>query len=101
MQPMMRLSETIRARTQACAVLGSEQAPMVTIKDVAREAGFSVTTVSRALNDYGDVSETTRARIREVAERLNYHPSAVARSLQRSSSNAIGLLIPLALHRAH
>ncbi len=74
---------------------------MATIKDVARQAGLSITTVSRALNDYADVSEATRTRVRAVARDLDYHPSAVARSLQRSRTNAIGLAIPAVLHRCY
>jgi DNA-binding LacI/PurR family transcriptional regulator len=74
---------------------------MVTIKDIAREVGLSVTTVSRALSDHDDVADATKARIREVADRLDYHPNATARSLQNSRSNAIGLVIPPIFHRAH
>ncbi len=73
----------------------------VTIKDVARQAGLSVTTVSRALNNYDDVAETTRVRVREVAAALDYHPSAFARNLQGSVANAIGLGIPNVLHRSY
>jgi LacI family transcriptional regulator len=60
-----------------------------------------VTTVSRALNDYDDVSDATKARIREAARRLDYHPNAMARSLQNSKANAIGLVIPHVLHRTY
>lgn len=74
---------------------------MVTIKDVARDAGLSVTTVSRALNNHDDVAEETRARIQAVARRLDYHPNMVARSLQKNHANAIGLIIPLILHRQY
>jgi DNA-binding LacI/PurR family transcriptional regulator len=74
---------------------------MVTIKDVAREAGLSVTTVSRALNGHDDVAESTKARIREVARALDYHPNAVARSLQNSRASALGLVIPSTLHRTY
>lgn len=73
---------------------------MTTIKDVARHVGLSVTTVSRALNDFDDVSEATRARVRAAAETLDYHPNAVARRLQRRHSSTIGLMIPLVLHRS-
>ena len=55
---------------------------MSTIFDIAREAGVSITTVSRALNGYSDVSETTRRRVVEIAQSHNYYPSATARNLQ-------------------
>jgi len=74
---------------------------MATIRDVARQAGLSVTTVSRALNNYDDVAKATRDRVRRVAETLDYHPSAVARNLQGSMANAIGLGIPNVLHRSY
>ena len=67
---------------------------MATIKDVAREAGVSVATVSRVFNQSGPVSEDTRRRIREVAERLQYAPNGVARSLITSKTHTIGALLP-------
>lgn len=66
----------------------------VTIREVAREAGVSVATVSRVLNGNGQASEETRARIHEVAERLRYAPNEAARSLIRSSTRTIGVLLP-------
>jgi LacI family transcriptional regulator len=74
---------------------------MATIKDVARAVGLSVTTVSRALNDHDDVSPATKQRIRATAQRLDYHPNVVARSLQNRRAGAIGLLIPRELHRTY
>jgi DNA-binding LacI/PurR family transcriptional regulator len=53
----------------------------VSIRDVAREAGVSVTTVSHALNDKGRLNPDTRQRVREVADRLGYRPNPAARSL--------------------
>jgi DNA-binding LacI/PurR family transcriptional regulator len=53
----------------------------VRISDVAKAAGVSITTVSHALNDKGRLTDATRARVREVAERLGYQPSALARGL--------------------
>ena len=67
---------------------------MATIKDVAREAGVSVATVSRVFNESGPVSEETRRRIREVAARLQYAPHAGARSLITSKTSTIGVLLP-------
>jgi DNA-binding LacI/PurR family transcriptional regulator len=68
-------------------------AKLTTIKDIAKKAGVSITTVSRALNGYDDVSEKTRRRIREIAEELNYSPNAVARSLVSRKTRTIGLII--------
>jgi len=65
----------------------------VTIRDVAKAAGVSITTVSRALNGYTDVSLETRRKVQQVAGRLNYRPSQVARSLVMKRTRTIGLLI--------
>lgn len=66
----------------------------ITIKDVARHLGLSVSTVSKALNDYPDVSAETKARVVETAEVLGYHPSAAARSLRRHYTDRIGIVNP-------
>ncbi len=66
---------------------------MVTIKDIARELGLSVNTVSRALNSKPDVSRQTRARVLETARRLHYVPNTIARSLVTSRSNTLGLVV--------
>ncbi len=66
---------------------------MVTIKDVAKKSGVSVTTVSRALNGYSDVSELTRKKIINVANELNYVPNKAAQRLVKKESNTIALLI--------
>ena len=68
----------------------------VSIKDVAREAGVSATTVSYVLNRHpGEtISAETTQRVREAAQRLNYVPNLNARSLSSRHSNLIGVLIP-------
>lgn len=66
----------------------------VTIRDVAREAGVSVATVSRVLNDSGPVREITRHRIREIATRMRYVPDSAARSLITRRSMTFGVLLP-------
>ena len=66
---------------------------MVTIKDVAREAGVSVGTASQALRENPTVRETTRQRVRAVATRLRYQPSALARGLVTRRTHTVGLLI--------
>jgi LacI family transcriptional regulator len=67
---------------------------MVTIKDVAREAGVSVATVSRVHNRSAAVNEATRERVAAVAARLGYSPHGAARSLITSRTNTIGVLLP-------
>lgn len=62
---------------------------MSTIFDIAREAGVSITTVSRALNGYSDVSEQTRRRVVEIAQSLDYYPSAAARNLQGRRTDTV------------
>jgi len=64
-----------------------------TIKDVAREAGVSISTVSNALNNSGVISEKTRALVLEVAERLHYIPNRSGQSLRVQEKKAIGLFL--------
>jgi LacI family transcriptional regulator len=65
-----------------------------TIKDVAREAGVAVGTVSRAFNDSGPIREETRRRILTAAETLRYVPNSAARSLITRRTMTIGVLLP-------
>ena len=62
-----------------------------TIRDVAQEAGVSLTTVSHALNGYKDVSEKTRQKVMEVARRLDYIPDEAGRSLRGIQKKTIAL----------
>ena len=64
----------------------------VTIKDVSREAGVSIKTVSRVLNNEKYVGAETRARVLDVVARLNFRPSVAARSLAGGKSQQIGLI---------
>lgn len=66
---------------------------MPTIKDVAKKSGFSITTVSRALNGYDDVNEETKKIIRKVANDINYYPNAIARSLVKRGSHTFGYIL--------
>jgi LacI family transcriptional regulator len=66
---------------------------VATIRDVAKKAGVSVTTVSRALNGYSDVNEKTRERIKAIAKELKYSPNLLARSLVMKKTKTIGLLV--------
>src|SRR5260221_564715 len=65
---------------------------MAGIRELARECGVSVATVSGALNGHPEVSEATRRQIQEAASRLGYRPSQSARSLVRGRSDTVGLL---------
>lgn len=64
-----------------------------TIKDIARHAGVSHTTVSRALHDSPLISLETTERVREIATELGYRPSVAARSLKTNRSQALGVIV--------
>lgn len=65
----------------------------VSIKDVAKAAGVSVSSVSRALNGYSDVNEKTRKKIQKVAEELGYFPNQSARNLSSKRKENMALII--------
>lgn len=65
----------------------------VSIYDVARVAGVSISTASRALNRTGRVSEETIKKVGEVAARLGYQPDAIARTMRSSQSHAVGIIV--------
>ncbi|MFC6066349.1 LacI family DNA-binding transcriptional regulator [Streptomyces ochraceiscleroticus] len=65
----------------------------ITIKDVARRAGVSITAVSHALNGKGTLSAATREHIRTVADEMGYEADALARGLRRSTMGAVGLVL--------
>ncbi|HET7269941.1 MAG TPA: LacI family DNA-binding transcriptional regulator [Rubrobacter sp.] len=66
----------------------------ITIADVAREAGVSRQTVSRVLNDKGEIRPSTRESVVRVIERLGYSPSGIARSLATNKTLTVGLVVP-------
>ena len=67
---------------------------MANIKDVAKEAGVSVTTVSRVMNDRGYISEKTRKKVYDAMEKIGYHPNELAKNFFRQKTNIIGLILP-------
>ncbi|KKB39572.1 Ribose operon repressor [Bacillus thermotolerans] len=77
-----------------CKGLHKRGKMMITIKDVAQEAGVSVATVSRVLNKKGYVHEETLAKVQQAINKLNYTPNEVARSLFKRDSKLVGLLLP-------
>ncbi len=68
---------------------------MVSIKDVAKEAGVAISTVSKVLNNYPNVSEDTKLRVMEVVKRLGFVPNTVAATLSSKNSGRVALLIKL------
>ncbi len=71
---------------------------MSNIRDVAKMANVSVTTVSRVLNNTGYVNIKTRNKVLQVIKELDYHPNEMARAFSRQKSYLIGLIIPNAAH---
>lgn len=82
-----------RSRQGSGPVARGRTAPP-TIKHVAREAGVSVATVSRVMNDSPSVTDRTRRRVLEIAGRLGYTPHGAARSLITRQTNTLGVLLP-------
>lgn len=70
----------------------------ITIKDIARELGVSVSTVSRALKDHPDISPQTKQLVRDQVEKMKYKPNAIALSLRNRCSNIIGVIVPEIVH---
>jgi len=70
----------------------------VTLKDIARDLGVSVITVSKALRNHSDISEQTKARVLKRVQELNYRPNLSARALVTGRTNLIGFVIPDLLH---
>jgi LacI family transcriptional regulator len=69
-----------------------------TLKEIAETLGISITTVSKALKNYPDVSEKTRKAVLALAEELNYTPNSFAVNLRTKESKTIGLIIPEVVH---
>ena len=65
---------------------------IVSLKDISKACGVSIATVSKALNDHSDISKETKEKIKEVADKLGYHPNAAAQALKTNRSNNIGVL---------
>ena len=65
-----------------------------TIKDVARAAGVSPSTVSRALHDSPRISEKVRERVKQAAKALDFHPNQMAKSLVSRKTRIVGIVFP-------
>jgi len=66
----------------------------ITLKDLAEKVGKSITTVSRALYDYDDVSPKTKELVRKVAQEMGYTPNTFAQRLQKQRTDTLGFIIP-------
>ncbi len=66
----------------------------ITLKELARKLGISVSTVSKALNDSFEISDETKQRVREMADAHQYRPNILAKSLKTGRSNTLAVLIP-------
>ena len=67
---------------------------MSSLKDLARNLGLSITTVSRALDDYPDVAQSTRERVRHAAREANYRPHSAARRLRKGTGETVAFVMP-------
>ena len=65
-----------------------------TLKQIAKELGVSVSTVSKALSDSSEISEGTKIKIKEFAALKNYKPNSIAKNLKNQRTNTIGVIIP-------
>lgn len=88
-------------RTDASSVKTSGGAARVTINDLARTLGLAKGTVSRALNGYPDIAETTRARVTRTAEKMGYRPLAQAQAIRTGLARSLGLVLNTGSHDAH
>ena len=69
-----------------------------TLKEIAAQLGISITTASKALKGYSDVSEKTKNAVIELAQKLHYTPNSFAVNLRTKESKTIGLIIPTLVH---
>lgn len=67
----------------------------ITIRDVAQKAGVSISTASRALNDSKSISKSTKDKVKQVAQEMNYLPNYNARNLSLGQTNMVGVVSPI------
>ena len=66
----------------------------VTLKDIANELGISVSTLSRVLNNKGNVNKETQQRVEAALDAANYVPNTIARALKKNNTQVVGIIIP-------
>lgn len=74
--------------------LETREETLSNLKQLAQSLGLSITTVSRALDGYADVSPTTRERVREAADKVGYRPNASARRLRKQRAELVAVTLP-------
>lgn len=65
-----------------------------TLKKLSEVLGISISTVSRALKDHPDIAESTKKKVKELAEALEYEPNTYAVQLRTRQSNVLGIMVP-------
>ena len=70
----------------------------IRLKDIARDLGVSVVTVSKVLRGNADIGETTRRRVLKRMKELNYQPNMMARGLASGQTYTVGLVVPDLVH---
>ncbi len=70
----------------------------VTIADIAKRLGISVSTVSRALRNHPDISKETKLKVAALAKEMDYYPNSIAQSLQKKSTKTVGVIVPEIKH---
>jgi DNA-binding LacI/PurR family transcriptional regulator len=69
-------------------------ASSITIREISSLSGFSVSTVSKALNNRNGISEYTKTKIQKIAKKKNYIPNSAARALRSRKTNVIAVIVP-------
>lgn len=91
-----RHAQLTKAFWRITAVVKSSMA--VRLKDIARDLGVSVITVSKALRDHSDIGQETKARVLRRCKEMNYRPNLAARALVTGRTNLLGFVVPDLLH---
>lgn len=71
----------------------------ITLKELAKELKLSVSTVSRALNDHPDLSDETKTKVKELAQKLHYAPNLFARGFRLHETHILGVIVPNIAHQ--
>ena len=87
--------------TQTKPIFNDRTPVRVTINDMAKALGLTKSTVSRALNGYPDISQTTQLRVQRMAEKLHYRPLSHAQAIKTGRTRSLGLVLQLSDHDAH